>query len=138
MESPHIMTRLRPFFIVVDLGFILYWAATAFHVLPPEYLYSDYTNPMLVAWNWSFMPLDLLVSATGLAAVYFWQKQDRRYQALALLSLAFTTASGLQAISYWAIRGEFDWIWWLPNLFLLIYPLFFISHIMLAEDQAQL
>jgi hypothetical protein len=42
------------------------------------------------------------------------------------LSLALTSCSGLMAISFWAIRGDFDLSWWLPNLFLLVYPLFFL------------
>jgi hypothetical protein len=120
------MKTLRPYFLVVDIGFLLYWFVTAFHLLPKEYLYSDYENPILVAWNWSFMPLDLLVSATGLSAIALWRKRDSRWETLALLSLAFTSASGLQAISYWVIRREFDLMWWTPNLFLLIYPWFFI------------
>lgn len=120
------MRSLRYIFILVDTGFLLYWLATALHLLPKEYLYSDYESPMSIAWNWSFMPLDLLVSASGLLAIYLWKRRDERYFGLALLSLAFTTASGLQAISYWAIRREFDPVWWIPNLFLLCYPWFYI------------
>jgi hypothetical protein len=127
------MKTLRPYFLVVDIGFLLYWFVTAFHLLPKEYLYSDYENPILVAWNWSFMPLDLLVSATGLSAIALWRKRDSRWETLALLSLAFTSASGLQAISYWVIRREFDLMWWTPNLFLLIYPWFFILPMLRKE-----
>lgn len=123
------MKALRPWFLVVDVGFIAYWLVTALHLLPPDVLYNDYTNPVLVAWNWSFMPLDLLVSATGLGSLYLWRRGDPRCERLALVSLALTSASGLQAIAYWAIRGEFDPAWWLPNLFLLAYPWFFIPRL---------
>jgi hypothetical protein len=34
--------------------------------------------------------------------------------------------SGLQAISYWVLAHDYDPTWWIPNLFLLIYPVFFI------------
>jgi hypothetical protein len=33
----------------------------------------------------------------------------------------------MQAISFWAIRGDFDWVWWAPNLFLLVYPWWFLQ-----------
>jgi hypothetical protein len=123
------MKSLRYIFLVVDIGFILYWLVTALQLLPAEYLYTDYNNPILVAWNWSFMPLDLLVSASGLYSIYLWKRKDSRYTGTALLSLAFTTASGLQAISFWTIRQEFDLMWWIPNLFLLIYPWFYIPRL---------
>lgn len=123
------MKSLRYIFLIVDFGFILYWLVTALHLLPAEYLYSDYGNPILVAWNWSFMPLDLLVSTSGLLSIYLWRLNDSRFVKTALLSLAFTTASGLQAIAYWTIRHEFDLMWWIPNLFLLIYPWFYIPRL---------
>ena len=123
------MKKLRIYFLVVDIGFLVYWLVTALHLLPKNYLYSDYENPIVVAWNWSFMPLDILISITGLTAIFLWKKRDSRWERLALLSLALTSASGFQAISYWVFRREFDLTWWTPNLFLLIYPWFFIPHI---------
>ncbi|WP_374701701.1 DUF5360 family protein [Paenibacillus tyrfis] len=30
------------------------------------------------------------------------------------------------AISFWAVRGEFDLTWWLPNVYLMLYPQVFI------------
>jgi hypothetical protein len=75
---------LRPLFLIVDLGFIAYWAITLAGVVPEEYLFKDYDNPILAAWNWSF----------------------------------------------WTLRGDFDPAWWLPNLFLLLYPLCFLPKLM--------
>jgi len=85
------MKHLPKFFLVVDLGFVVYWLITAFHLIDETYLYNGYTNPILVAWNWSFFPLDMAISGSGFYSLFFFQLQ-----------------------------------WWLPNLFLLIYPLFFI------------
>ncbi|MEM7530939.1 MAG: DUF5360 family protein [Chloroflexota bacterium] len=102
---------------------------TYFKLIPAEYLFHDYTNPILVAWNWSFLPLDLFISATGLTSVYFYQKGNEQWRQLALISLVLTFCSGLQAIAFWVIRLDFDPTWWIPNLFLLIYPLFFIPRI---------
>ncbi|MEN9307487.1 MAG: hypothetical protein RL173_1419 [Fibrobacterota bacterium] len=122
-----ILTRLRPFFLVVDIGFILYWVVTVFHLIPAEHLYKDYADPMASAWNWSFLPLDLAVSATGLLALHLSRRRNPLAVRLAVASLALTTASGMQAISFWAIRGDFDWVWWAPNLFLLVYPWWFLQ-----------
>jgi len=120
------MKSLKYFFLLVDIGFIAYWAITALHLLPAEYLYNDYTNPILVNWNWSFFPLDIFVSVTGLYSIWLNKKNDDRWKIYALISLLLTSVSGLQAVSYWTLAQETDLSWWIPNLFLLIYPFFFI------------
>ena len=112
--------------MVVDLGFILYWIITFFQLIPNEYLFNDYKNQILVNWNWSFLPLDIFVSATGFYCLFLYRKANPKWKIFALISLILTSISGLQAISYWILAKEFDLTWWLPNLFLLIYPLFFI------------
>ena len=43
-----------------------------------------------------------------------------------IIALVLTCCAGLQAISFWAIRGDFKLGWWLPNLFLMLYPLWFL------------
>ena len=78
-----------------------------------------------MAWNWSFAPLDLLASACGLWALRLARRQDARTYTVLIVALALTFWAGLQAISFWAIRGDFELGWWLPNLFLL-YPLWFL------------
>lgn len=112
---------------MIDIGFIVYWLVTLLGVIPNEYLFNDYLNPILVAWNWSFLPLDLLISATGLWSLYLWRQNDSRWRPFALISLVLTSCSGLQAVAFWTIRGDFDVWWWLPNVILLFYPLFFIK-----------
>ncbi|MBU3699607.1 MAG: hypothetical protein FGM33_06290 [Candidatus Kapabacteria bacterium] len=123
------MSSLRYLFLFVDIGFIVYWFITALHLIPAEFVYNDYANPILVNWNWSFFPLDLLVSATGLYSIWLSRRKDVRWRSFALISLVLTSTSGLQAISYWVLAGEFDPTWWTPNLFLLVYPLFFIPRL---------
>ncbi|MGI9289496.1 MAG: DUF5360 family protein [Pseudomonadales bacterium] len=120
------MGRLKYFFLVVDIGFIVYWAVTLLHIIPIQYLFKDYDNSILVAWNWSFLALDLLISATGLASLWLWKSNNSHWKSMALISLVLTSCSGLQAISFWVLRSDFDVYWWLPNLFLLLYPLFFL------------
>lgn len=117
---------LRALFLLVDLGFVAYWAVSALHLVPAAWAFKDYADPILGAWNWSFLPLDLAVSSTGLASVALARAGDARWKMLAVASLAFTTASGLQAIAFWALRRDFDWLWWAPNVFLVVYPLPFL------------
>jgi hypothetical protein len=126
------MLGLSPFFLITDIGFIVYWLLTGLALIPPEHAFSDYKNPLIVAWNWSFLPLDLAISATGLSAVYLHRKSNNFWKSLALISLAFTVTSGLNAIAFWVIRGDFNLTWWLPNLYLMLYPLFFIPKLVRA------
>jgi len=114
-------------FFVVDIAFILYWTITYFHLLPPALLYRDYTNPILVDWNWSFFPIDMLISASGLLSIQLYRSKSKKWVLFALVSLLLTLCSGLMAISFWIFHKDFDWGWWIPNLFLLFYPVFYLN-----------
>lgn len=92
-------------------------------LLPPEWLFQDYHNPLLQAWNWSFLPLDLLASGLGLGALLLARRGDGSWRLWALLSLALTFCAGLMALAFWTLRCDFDPGWWLPNLYLLLWPL---------------
>lgn len=122
--------RRRRLFWITDIGFIVYWLITAFRIIPPEYLYTDYADPLLVAWNWSFFPLDLFISATGLASLHAYRRGREQWKRWALVSLALTFCSGLQAIAFWIIRLDFNLTWWIPNLYLLLYPCFYIPQLL--------
>ncbi|QMV43067.1 DUF5360 family protein [Cohnella cholangitidis] len=117
---------LKTLMWVTDIGFVLYWSITWLGLIPKEYLYQDYANELLVAWNLSFVPLDLFISATGAASLILHKRQHPAWLPLCILSLSLTFCSGLQAIAFWGIRLDFDPTWWIPNLYLLIYPLFFL------------
>lgn len=128
---------LKTFMLVTDIGFVVYWLITLAKIIPAELLFRDYSNPIIVHWNWSFLPLDLLVSATGIASVILFKRGNPVWLHLALVSLTLTSVSGLQAIAYWAIAGDFEPWWWAPNLFLLIYPLFFMPRLMRVAHRQQ-
>ena len=121
------VARLRVFMLATDIGFISYWLITILHLIPVQFLYRDYQNPLLVAWNYSFLPLDLAVSVTGLAGWWLYRRKHSLWLPMVLVSLTLTMCSGLQAIEFWALRGDVDLSWWLANGFLLIYPLWFAS-----------
>jgi Family of unknown function (DUF5360) len=124
---------LRIVMLATDLGFIFYWAITAFVAfgfvsVSAEWLFKDYHDANIVAWNWSFMPLDLLASLSGIWAV--WRSQSgRSWRSLALASMTLTFCAGFMALSFWTFQGSFDLSWWLPNLFLMLWPLFFARHL---------
>ncbi|MBN8219275.1 MAG: DUF5360 family protein [Spirochaetes bacterium] len=120
------MKSLRIFFLITDIGFILYWLITLIGVIPASYLFKDYHNPILSAWNWSFLPLDLMISFSGLWSLRLMSKADVRWKSVALVSLVLTFASGLMALAFWTIRRDFDISWWLPNLYLMLYPVYYI------------
>mgnify|MGYP000471039481 CR=1 FL=1 len=126
------MKGLRWWFLVIDIGFIVYWIITALHLIPAEYLYNDYENPILVDWNWSFLPLDLLISFTGLTSIRLYRQNSASWERWALVSLVFTFVSGLQALAFWTIRGDFDPTWWFFNGILLVYPLFYLPRLFKA------
>ncbi len=127
------MKTLKGVFWFTDLGFIVYWLVTALHLIPAQYLFQNYTNPILTAWNWSFLPLDLMVSASGLASLWAFKQKLELWRPLALISLVLTFSSGLNAIAFWVIRGDFEPTWWIPNLYLMLYPLFFLPKLLKLE-----
>lgn len=122
---------LKTALVLTDIGFLAYWALTALVAagilnIPGEYLYSDYHDPLVVAWNWSFMPLDVILSICGLTAVALHRRGNAAWRGLAIVSLSLTFCAGLMAISFWTIRGDFDPTWWAVNLALMIWPLFYL------------
>ena len=97
--------------------------------LPPDLMYGDYTYPRVVAWNWSFFPLDLIFSIFGYLAISASRQGDPVWRPYALISLGLTMTAGGMAVVYWAILGEFDPAWFIPNFILLVWPLFFIGNL---------
>lgn len=120
------MRALKINFYIVDIGFIIYWIITYFHLIPAQLLFPDYENKLLVIWNWSFLPLDALITISGITALALERKSNPLWKNFALMSLCFTMSSGLMAIAFWSIQGWFDISWWLPNLYLMLYPLAFL------------
>jgi hypothetical protein len=126
---------LKILMLMTDVGFIAYWLITIAHIIPPDMLFRDYSNSILIHWNWSFLPLDLLISATGLGSLTLLRRDNPAWRQFAIISLTLTFVSGLQAIAFWAIAGDFDPWWWGPNLFLMIYPLFFLPKLINSGEK---
>jgi hypothetical protein len=117
---------------VTDFAFLIYWAAAALHAgsviqIPHDWLYANANEPRVVAWNWSFFPLDVAFSLTGLAAVRCARLGSGAWRPLALISLILTTVAGGMAVSYWVLLAEFDPFWIGANALLLIWPIPFLA-----------
>jgi hypothetical protein len=120
---------------ITDLLFLAYWLASGMDkvgliAIPADWLYAGAGEPRVDAWNWSFFPLDLAFSVTGLAAVAASRKGSASWRPLALISLILTMVAGGMAVGYWTLLGEFDPAWYLPNLALLLWPLAFLPGLM--------
>src|SRR5690349_12508032 len=125
---------LRLALSITDWLFLAYWLASALHAMgvlpiPTDLLYADADDPRVVAWNWSFFPLDLAFSLTGLAAVRYARRDNPLWKPLALMSLVLTMVAGGMAVGYWTLIGEFDPFWFLPNLILLVWPTFYLPRL---------
>jgi hypothetical protein len=103
----------------IDLGFIIYWTLIIVGALPAEAMFTGYEKKEVQAWNWSFLPLDIAASITGIAGNTL---QNLNQKALLTISLVLTSVAGGMAIGYWAFLGYFELSWWLPNLVLLLFP----------------
>lgn len=118
---------LRAQLWITDLGFLTYWLTTFSGLLPADWAYKDHDLPVMVAWNVSFAPLDLLASLSGLFALHLLRQGDERARLVLPISLSLTFAAGLLALVFWGLRGDFEVGWWLPNLYLTLWPLWTLS-----------
>ncbi|GAA3036336.1 DUF5360 family protein [Streptosporangium longisporum] len=109
--------------LVTDLGFVVYFTVTGIGLIPPEWAFADYADPLMADWNWSFLWIDLPASVTGLTSLCLLRRGSPSGPPLMLVSLVLTTASGLMAIAFWTLRGDFSLAWWIPNLYLMLFPL---------------
>lgn len=124
-------TSLRIGLVVTDVGFLIYWIVSALFAagllnVPAEWLFADYHDPRVIAWNWSFLPLDVAFSIIGLAAIRQYQKGDASWRHLAIISLVLSSTAGGMAVSYWVLLGDYEPIWLEMNLALFAWPLFHI------------
>lgn len=134
--------RLQVLLTLTDLLFIIYWMLAigmeaGVVQISAEWMYADYNNPRVVAWNWSFFPLDVAFSIVGLASVRAARKKNIIWLPLAIISLTLTMTAGGMAVVYWALLGEFDPAWFLPNTVLLIWPVFFLPSLVARRGQVE-
>ena len=107
-----------------EMAMLLYWILAGALVLglvsiDPSLMYSDYENPLVVAWNWSFLPIDIAFAITGLVARFGATTGHLKFK-LEVASAVLMLCAGLMAVSYWAITGDFDVTWWAMNTWLIV------------------
>lgn len=115
---------MRRLLTVTEIGMLLYWVFASLVALglvsvDPQWMYSNYEDPVIVAWNWSFLPLDLLFALAGLLA-RFAPMADKARRVLAVVSLSLMFCAGLMAVSFWTIQQFYDPFWWGTNLWLVL------------------
>jgi Na+/glutamate symporter len=107
-----------------EVGMLVYWVFASLVVLkvfnvPASFMYSNYDNPVIVSWNWSFFPLDIIFAICGLIG-RFAPLQARVKEILSTISLSLMFCAGLMAISFWIIEQFYDPFWWGVNLWLIL------------------
>lgn len=107
-----------------ELGMLAYWVLAGALVaglvrIDPSLMYSNYENPLVVAWNWSFFPIDVAFAMIGLTARFGSTSGLLRFKLEATASVLMLCA-GLMAVSYWTMTGEFSPLWWGMNLWLVV------------------
>ena len=109
---------------ITELAMLFYWIlagalASNLILIDPSLMYSDYKNPLVVAWNWSFFPIDVAFAIIGLTARFGVQAGHLRFK-LEVIAGVLMLCAGLMAVSYWTITGDFDPTWWGMNVWLII------------------
>lgn len=108
---------LKRTMFLTDLGFLTYWVLVSIGVI------SVGKEGTLLDWNWSFFGLDMLAIFIGLGSLIAARRGSPLATQLIIVSLTLTSAAGLMAVSFYLIRLEFDPAWWIPNLWLLLFPI---------------
>lgn len=115
---------------LIDISFVIYWIVVAIDIVPEQYMFRDYKSDVMQSWNWSFLPLDLLISFTGILAAVLWRQNRASWIVFITISLSLMFCAGLQAIAFWVLVGDFDPTWWGMNLVLMIVPCIFLPNLL--------
>jgi len=116
--------------LTIDFGFIFYWLLIALNLIPHEWVFQNYDDPNVRAWNWSFLPLDIAASITGFIGI-----KGKGNLALLVISSTLTMVAGGMALAFWGIQSFFNLGWWLPNLFLFVAGLIFLVRLVKSQPK---
>ena len=115
---------MKTLLTLTESGMLAYWVfaalvAVGWIAVTPELMYPDHANPLIVIWNWSFLPIDVVFAITGLTA-RFARLPKMQADVLAIVSLSLMFCAGAMAISFWTLQCWFDLAWWGLNAWLII------------------
>ncbi|AUN40824.1 Uncharacterised protein (plasmid) [Tsukamurella tyrosinosolvens] len=108
--------------LAIDLALAAYWAAIIAGALPEQWRFRDYSNPVVQTWNWSFLPLDVLAVGLSAGGLQLMRTRPSTGRIVLTAGCALTFCAGLMAISFWALAGDVDLLWWVPNVALMAVP----------------
>lgn len=120
------MRGAKALLLAVDLALTAYWAAIIAGAIPEQWRFRDYTNPVVQAWNWSFLPLDALAVGLSAAGLRLVRTRPPTGRIVLTAGCALTFCAGLMAVSFWALAGDVDPLWWGPNIALMVIPAFVV------------
>ncbi|MDA9207858.1 YvaD family protein [Octadecabacter sp.] len=115
---------LKSMTTATEVAMLLYWVLAGALVLglvsiDPALMYSDYQDPRVIAWNWSFFPIDIAFAGIGLVARFGVSSGVLRFK-LELTAAVLMFCAGLMALSYWVLTSDFDLTWWSMNVWLVV------------------
>lgn len=116
--------------LAIDIGFILYWLLIALNLIPREWVFRNYDDPNVKAWNWSFLPLDIAASITGFLGI-----KDNGNRDLLIVSTTLTIVAGGMALAFWSMQGFFNLGWWLSNIFLFTSGLIILIRLIISRPK---
>ena len=112
----HLLNKnFQTLLLLVDIGFLIYWSLIILDLLPHSWVFQNYDDSTVKAWNWSFLPLDIAASLTG-----FLGLRKNGNLLLLAVSCTLTMVAGGMAIGFWVFQGFFNAGWWIPNIILFV------------------
>ena len=114
------MKASKTLLILTEWALAAYWTAVILSLIPLEWQCKHYSNPIIQAWNGSFLPLDLLAVIITLSGLPLNKCGVRHGEIILTTGLTLTFTASFMAISLWVNYGS---AWWLPNITLMLIPL---------------
>ena len=114
------MKASKTLLILPEWALAAYWTAVILSLIPLEWQCKHYSNPIIQAWNGSFLPLDLLAVIITLSGLPLNKCGVRHGEIILTTGLTLTFTASFMAISLWVNYGS---AWWLPNITLMLIPL---------------
>lgn len=116
------MRSAKALLLAVEVALTVYWSAIIAGAIPEQWRFRDYSNPFVQAWNWSFLPLDILAVGISAAGLQLVRTRPSTGRIVLTVGCTLTFCAGLMAISFWALTGDVDPVWWGPNIALMVIP----------------
>lgn len=122
--------------LVTDTG-LLYWATVLADLFPQSMRFRDYSNAVVQAWNWSFLPLDVAAALAVYLGLYLASRGRASADWVLVAGLTLTFCAGFMALSFWSFYCDFEVLWWSMNAWLMIVPVVAFVSMMRRKSAGQ-